>query len=164
MTLLEIMIAMLVASLVLLAAHRVLGLVGDEVTRARIPVQDASGAYLLMRELALQIEAGPGSVPLSGDSGAVRFGSHCTAAGGWSSPCSVEIAIAHDGDQCVATIAAGSDATRIVSQRPCGLRYLIDAESGGHWSLEWCDASRLPQAIELVAGSDSLLVRTGTRG
>jgi hypothetical protein len=46
-----------------------------------------------------------------------------------------------------------------VDRGSLSIRYLRDAETGGHWATRWSELVT-PMAIELIAGTDTLLLPT----
>lgn len=171
-TLLELMVALLVSAIVVGGARVLLVQVGDHSVAVSHAVADRERsvhAERLVRALAGRLEADPArGLVLVGEPHAVRFNSWCEVPGGWIEPCVVVLAFMSAGtDGAQLVLQAGTADPLILwrgSESPVGLRYLQNARYGGVWLPRWQEVAASPQALAVVRGGDTLIVRVGERG
>lgn len=178
-TLLEVIVAIAVGSLVVLGARAMLGAVSDgaDATRRTARAADrAANAEGVIRRLVADLEVGTGpSTHFAGDSTEARFSTWCPVAGGWSERCRTTLTIeaGADGTTLSATLSSGTDANHERLELRSGLDhaqllYLSDASLGGRWFRVWGEGIRAPLAIGLVTDSagqaDTTILRIGERG
>lgn len=178
-TLLEIVVAIAVGSLVVLGARLMLGAVADaaRATRAAARVADrAANADALLRGLVLELEVGTAeSGSFAGDTTAARFSTWCPVAGGWVEQCRATLAVERsgaarpgDGHALVATLSTGERLEIRAGLARAELRYLSDASGGGRWFRVWAERVSAPLAIGVIVDSagrtDTLVLRIGERG
>ncbi|HEX6807360.1 MAG TPA: prepilin-type N-terminal cleavage/methylation domain-containing protein [Gemmatimonadaceae bacterium] len=173
-TLIEVLVALVVGSIVLLGAHRILAILADDtraLTRhATDSDRDANGERML-RDLVGQLEIGsPGTVPFSGSPDTVRFSSWCETGAGWSESCRVTLFFAaRGGHETLRAQLGGGEPFDLVGGFSSGaFRYLETAAAGGQWFERWGTGITAPLAIGVVRARgdtlDTLLVRVGPRG
>ena len=178
-TLLEVIVAIAVGSLVVLGARAMLVVVADggEATRkAAREADQAANAERVLRRLVADLEVGTAeSARFAGAPSEARFSTWCPAAGGWIERCRATLAIETDADGVglVATLSAvdGSTGDRLELRSgldDAQLLYLSDAALGGRWFRVWGEGITAPLAIGLVTDSagraDTTILRIGERG
>lgn len=144
--------------------------------RAAIERDDAQNATASIRRWVRQVDVSPSNGPrltphaFSGDSTTTHFTSWCATAGNWERECDVSLRVVTDsgGSEIIAESSNGDSARVPVHYREIALRYLIDAQDGGHWSNNWPRGPTVPQAIGVVSKSvsqsDTVVWRIGARG
>ena len=168
-TLVEVVVALAISALVILAARMLLENLGsgaERIERAtRDADQDANGERLL-RALVGQIEVGARRETFGGDEQSAQFTSWCRSPRGWLERCRITLSIEMaDGAPALTTTLPEND--RVVLYRArhtLRLRYLVDPSAGGTWFVKWGDGLLVPRAIGVVADSDTLIIRIGERG
>lgn len=168
-TLVEVVVALAISALVLLAARMLLENLGNGAERieraAREADQEANGERLL-RALVGQIEVGVRKETFGGDEQSARFTSWCQSPRGWLERCRIILSIdTTNGSPALTTTLPEDD--RVVLYRASHrlrLRYLVDPSAGGTWFVKWGDGLLVPRAIGVVADSDTLIIRIGARG
>ncbi len=173
-TLLEVLVAVIIAATLLLSADAVfeqLASSRDGTARSTGVRDEKQNADALIRGWVRQIDISPvggSSQPhvFVGDAGETRFTSWCVAAGGWERECSVSLRTTADssGVGVVAVSATGDSARIQMRDSTIALRYLIDAKDGGHWVDRWPSGPTVPIAIGIVSPSDTIVYRVGARG
>ncbi|MGQ0646695.1 MAG: PulJ/GspJ family protein [Gemmatimonadaceae bacterium] len=113
---------------------------------------------LLNREQSLQ-----GRATIIGTSTAMSFGGRCMSAGGWLRSCRPSLQMTAVKDRCTAVLVtlSGRYARTSQNEGPCAIRYLFDPADGGIWVKEWTADGKVPRAIGLLLGSDTLHFRVG---
>jgi len=172
-TLMEVTVAMLIASIVLVAAQATLSNLSDRERALRsatiVASREANGKQLL-RELVGNIEVGtPGTASFSGDLHQVRFSSWCDVPAGWQERC--DVGLAYDTAAGYATLVAhiGARPVELITGFERGsFRYLQSAASGGVWLDQWGGGVTVPLGIGAILDyadrSDTLILRIGPRG
>ncbi|HEY7879187.1 MAG TPA: prepilin-type N-terminal cleavage/methylation domain-containing protein [Gemmatimonadaceae bacterium] len=173
-TLVEVLVALVVGSVVLLMAERVLAALSDQssaiVSRNAEWDRESNGEGFL-RALVGQLEIGaPGTIPFSGGPDTVRFSSWCEVPAGWLEHCTVTLAFRGRGND--QELVAAIDDRAVVSLergiRNGGFRYLESAAAGGQWFQRWGTGITVPLGIGIVGRRgdkmDTMIVRIGTRG
>lgn len=178
-TLLEVIVAIAVGSLVVLGARVMLGMVayGGTATReAAVAADRAANADAELRRLLRDLDVGTEqAMRFSGAPDEARFSTWCPVAGGWVERCSVVLRIeaGAPGAVLVATLASGDGSRGDRVELRSGfdraeLLYLSDASLGGRWFRIWGEGITAPLAIGLVVDSagraDTTILRIGERG
>ena len=174
-TLLEVIVAVMIAATLLLSADAVFEQMADSRTstaRSAMERDRVKNATALIRSWVRQIDVSPGNSPTSsprsfvGDGIESKFTSWCIAPGGWERECDVSLRAVADSNNVgvVATSSAGDSATLLVRDSTIALRYLIDAADGGRWVDSWPSGPTVPLAIGIVSRSDTIVYRVGARG
>lgn len=174
-TLIEILVAMTVAAVVLLGADLVyeqLAASGHALASAARVDDAARGGEMLLRQLIREVDVSPSDSGTSlrtfgGDAREARFTSWCTRPGGWKAECQVDLRVGSDttaGGSIVAVTSTGDTAQIRLPSATTVLRYLLDASNGGHWLVSWGHGPTVPQAIGVVSGNDTTVLRIGSRG
>src|SRR6266699_2387326 len=136
-----------------------LGERADQIRAAGARVDRDANAERLLRSLWTNLRPSDDSSPIvSGDSTVVEFSAWCESVEGWLRPCRARLAIDHDGrgSQFTLVLAAAATMTMKFWHRDHGLeriRYLRNAENGGHLVTNWRDIVP-PLAIVVIAGTD----------
>jgi prepilin-type N-terminal cleavage/methylation domain-containing protein len=172
-TLMEVTVAMLIASIVLVGAQAILSNLSDRERALRsaaiVASHEANGKQLL-RQLVGNIEVGtPGTASFAGDLDQVRFSSWCDVPAGWQERC--DVGLAFD------TVAGYAAIIAHIGARPVSLvtgfergsfRYLQSAVNGGVWLDQWGGGVTAPLGIgavlEYADRTDTLILRIGPRG
>lgn len=177
-TLIEVLVALAVSGLVLLAARGLLDALADGADRvtahASVADRNANGERLV-RGLLARAEAGTSNArTFAGDARAVRFSSWCDVPSGWLERCHAAIVIDHDevaartADRSALLVVAVLSTGEIVPLRrglgAAELLYLSDARDGGHWLRGWGASVTAPLAVGVVMDGDTLVLRIGERG
>ncbi len=167
-TLIEVTIALVVGGMALSAAVALftgLGERADQIRAAGARVDRDANAERLLRSLWTNLRPSDDSSPIvSGDSTVVEFSAWCESVEGWLRPCRARLAIDHDGrgSQFTLVLAAAATMTMKFWHRDHGLeriRYLRNAENGGHLVTNWRDIVP-PLAIVVIAGTDTVMFPT----
>lgn len=169
LALFELVVALGISGIVLLAAHGLSATIGEAGARARLVASNhnaARNAERTLREMVGQIEVGPDSDGrFTGTPAATEFQTWCMSPGGWEEPCRVRLEL--EPRQGTAELAAMYGGRRLVLRRgalPARLVYLESPDGGGTWAPAWGASIRPPLAVLVVLGRDSLLLRIGERG
>ena len=178
-TLLEVIVAIAVGSLVVLGARAMLGIVADggAATReAAVAADRVANAEAELRRLLRDLEVGTEqAMRFSGAPDEARFSTWCLVAGGWVERCRVVLTIeaGASGAAVVATLSSGDGSTGDRLELRSGfdrgeLLYLSDASLGGRWFRIWGEGITAPLAIGLAVDSagraDTTILRIGERG
>lgn len=166
----EVIIALAVGALVLVAARVVLESVADGaevVLEAAVDADREGNADWLLRSLVGQIEAATVvQNSVLGDDRQVRIQTWCDVPGGWKERCTVELALIPHGSG-KALLATGLPSGPLVLRTGFDhgtLRYLVDPEYGGAWLPNWTQQVTMPLALGVILDSDTLILRIGERG
>lgn len=174
-TLLEVLVAVMIAATVLLAADIVFEQLADSrsvIDRSTSKVDRERNAASTVARWVAQVDvsprSGPGARPRSfgGNDTSATFVSWCLAPGGWERECDVTLHVARDTNAVaiVAIASTGDSAELPMHGSEVALRYLLDARDGGHWLRSWGAGPTTPLAIGIVSGADTLVLRIGARG
>ena len=87
-------------------------------------------------------------------------------AGGWERECDISLRAVLDssGAALLAESSSGDSARVRLRGSTIVLRYLMDANNGGHWVNSWPIGPTVPIAIGVVSRSDTVVYRVGARG
>lgn len=182
-TLLEVVVAIAVGSLVVLGAHEMIVGVADGADAigrsARASDREANGDALL-RQLLRDLEVGTSDAAhFAGDSATVRFSTWCAVPGGWPERCRAELSIAsppgdatESGAAIVARLSTGESLRLAEGFSSARFLFLSDAALGGRWFTLWGEGITAPLAIGVAverahagaARADTLILRIGERG
>ena len=147
-TLVEVMVAVAIASLVMFTAYRVFIGVGDS-TKALIVVREnldrSVNARRWLKATFLSLEP-----PFEGRVNRVTFTSWQLGAGGWFEP--QDVALSQDGQQFVARL--GSETVALAdSVVLVQFDYLLEPDADTKWVREWVSPVSAPLAVRLrIAG------------
>lgn len=169
-TLIEIMVALAVATTVLVAARVLAQVLGESASRQlRVATTHdrAANAERALRQLVgnieVSVDSGGGFV---GGRTSARFRSWCARPEGWSARCLVTLRATTGAGSRV--VSAELDDGKVITVRDrddaCELRYLASAEAGGRWFEEWGEGLSLPLALAIACSHDTLTARIGDRG
>jgi prepilin-type N-terminal cleavage/methylation domain-containing protein len=167
-TLIEVTIALVIGGMALSAAAALLTGLSHRAEQIRVAAarvdRDGNGERLLRSLLENLRFSSDTTQRLRGDSTAVTFLTRCETAEGWLRPCSGSIAVDPSGTHFQIRLVLNARSTQSlalsrVDRGSLSIRYLRDAETGGHWATRWSELVT-PMAIELIAGTDTLLLPT----
>jgi prepilin-type N-terminal cleavage/methylation domain-containing protein len=167
-TLIEVVVALGISTLVILAGRMLLENLGDAADRieraARDADEDANGERLL-RALVGQVDVGFQGATFAGDEQSAQFTSWCQSPRGWREHCRITLSVDEaNGTPALMTTLPEND--RVVLYRAAHilrLRYLVDPSAGGTWFIRWGEGLLAPRAIGIIADSDTLIIRIGDR-
>jgi prepilin-type N-terminal cleavage/methylation domain-containing protein len=165
-TLMEVIVALLVGSMLIVGARTLLIQMGETADRMQARAMRetaAANAERLLRWTVLQLD---GRKPLTGTSSVATFRSWCDMPAGWQEPCEITLTFVGAGEARTLIMQQGPGRTLPVREGVVGGRliYLHDAGHGGIWLPEWRLRLTHPLALGLVAGGDTLIIRIGARG
>jgi prepilin-type N-terminal cleavage/methylation domain-containing protein len=172
-TLIELMVAIVIAGIVAVGAHSVFLSLTDQARRTASAAAnadaDANGERLLRALVGRMQIMSPTAIGIFATERSARFATWCDTPGGWQEPCSVTIAVLRsDSVRAEPVLAAILSATDTVPLRrgfaAARLRYLRSASDGGRWDTTWELRARLPIAIGIMTDLDTMIVRIGDRG
>lgn len=174
-TLLEVMVAAVVAATVLLGArvvYETLAAAAHDMTRLERTDTEARTSETALARMVAQVDVSPGSATDSqrtfgGDESHASFASWCIRPGGWEASCEITLRASADTahrDGIVTAESSAGERGRITTTHPPVLRYLLDARAGGTWLRNWPTGPTAPIAIGVIAGRDTLVLRVGGRG
>ncbi len=166
-TLLEVLAALLLAGPTLLGAVLLLDQVRD--SQSRIARDSAYAAHTgngerLLSELLLNTISGADTTQrFRGDSTSVSFWSACDVASGWKEPCDVTLAVDDRGDSAF-VMAMLRDGVSLRLRRAGSrvrFRYIESSARDTTWRAGWTSNAKLPAALAVVSGSDTLVLPIG---
>ena len=168
-TLLEMLIALAVTSLLALTAHALLAGVLDssDALRRSAPAQDRgilARAWLM--EACRTVEVGtPGSGGFEGTATTAAFSARLPGAGGWVTRRKVRLEVQAGG---LAATLGLLTIMPVDSAKAVTLDYLVDGAGDGGWVTGWSSPVSAPQAIRVRwndhGSADTLLCAIGARG
>lgn len=171
-TLVELVVALGVGALALLAARSALvqiaGAADVALAAARRADREAN-AERLLRATVGQIETGvQADRAFAGDEHAATFPTWCDTPSGQHVPCRARLAAdSADGRPALTlTLTVAGRPDTVVLRRAAqdiGLRYLTSPEAGGRWVPSWPPAITPPLALGVVADADTLILRVGVQ-
>ncbi|HEX5180130.1 MAG TPA: prepilin-type N-terminal cleavage/methylation domain-containing protein [Gemmatimonadaceae bacterium] len=172
-TLMEVVVALLIGSIVLVAAHAMLSALSDReraLAAAAVVADGRANGKETLRALVGNIEVGtPGTGSVAGDNRQVHFSSWCDVPYGWQERC--EVALSFDSAAGHEALVANIGARPVVLVRGFehgSFQYLQSAAGGGRWLEQWGAGVTAPLAIGAVLryheGTDTLILRIGPRG
>jgi prepilin-type N-terminal cleavage/methylation domain-containing protein len=173
LTLIEVLIALVVTSVVVLTGRQVAEQVAGA-ARTNLAAVDARLATIseeeeLRRSLRLARAPLDSSGAFDGGLDRMEWSSRCTVTRGWDEPCRCTLRVAKGVDSSYALRSCdsriGSD-TLLRDGRGIAMLFLADAVNGGRWYRVWGRASSVPFAVGFVrfGVGDTVIVRVGTRG
>jgi prepilin-type N-terminal cleavage/methylation domain-containing protein len=169
-TIIELLVALIVGAMVVLAARLMLEGVADDARRINIFAQrgdHGANAERALRSTVESLDVGTvGVQPFEGDERAARFTAWCTRPGGWQERCAVTLSITGDSSVAALVLALPGDKPLNVRSgaRHGQLCYLADAHDGGRWVRKWGAGLGVPLAIGAILDADTLVLRIGERG
>ncbi|HEY0777700.1 MAG TPA: prepilin-type N-terminal cleavage/methylation domain-containing protein [Gemmatirosa sp.] len=172
-TLLELVVALGVGALALLAARSALvqiaGAADVALAAARVVDREAN-AERLLRATVGQLETGVQPArAFAGDARAATFATWCDTPSNQHVPCRARLASDSADGRPVLTLTltvAGRPDTVVLRRatRSVTLRYLTTPEAGGRWVPSWPPAITPPLALGVISDADTLILRIGARG
>lgn len=162
-TLIEMLVAIVLAALVAATARAVVETIGDAATRLAVTAvtEDAArGGDILSRTIIRQARSLRGdSISFFGTGRGFVIQSWCPVPGGWSEVCQAAFAV----DDSATSVILRAGSTPLVAFRgreSVALRYLATAENGGRWVDRWA-SNGLPAAVGIIVDGDTLIVPVG---
>jgi hypothetical protein len=168
MTLIEVMIALVVTSIILVGARLALEMLADASHRSAEAAREAdrvANADRVERSLFRMLEIGPGlERPFGGDTRSAHFFTWCHTPGGWLERCHAVLAIERSRDTNVLVAHMGAQSIRLASGfRDGSLRYLNNPALSGQWFVRWGDGNVPPLAVGVVLDGDTSILPIGER-
>jgi prepilin-type N-terminal cleavage/methylation domain-containing protein len=169
-TLIEVMVALAISGMVLLAARSVLSQLGADARRIEAAAAESdrvSNADRLLRDVVGRTEnSSPDGPRFVGDARAARFATWCEVPAGWLERCDATLGIVQAGDalSLVLTLSDGELVPLRTGLRRARLKYLVDGGEGGHWTGEWTSRLSTPAAVGVEVDDSTLIVPLGERG
>jgi prepilin-type N-terminal cleavage/methylation domain-containing protein len=176
-TLVELLVAMFVGGLVMLAARMLVVQLADSTRRlqsATAAADAAANSERVVRGLVSRLEVGTdATLTFEGSGHQARFTSWCDVAGGWQERCVVTMSILpatppDSGEAFVVAPSLGDPVVLRTGIRSGTLGYLTDARESGQWIRSWASRITAPLAIGAVLETgravDTLVIRVGGRG
>ena len=169
-TLVEVLVALAISGMALLAAVGILTSIEDRSvtleTANETTTRDANAEWLL-REIAANVATtGDTTRELTGDSSTVVLATWCRTAQGWLVRCAARVSFVSGTQSVLIVRLVGADtATMTVREgaRVGIIRYLVSASHGGQWADRWSKLD-LPAAIAVITGRDTLVLAVGHGG
>jgi prepilin-type N-terminal cleavage/methylation domain-containing protein len=169
-TLVELMVALLVAGLILAGAHATLGQLADAADliseEARQHTRQANAEDFLRILVGSHDTSVDGADRFFGSPLRARFPTWCETPFGWLERCHV-ILLLEAADSAVRLTVALPIGDTLVVRSGFGAAhfdYLATAEEGGIWVRSWGERIISPLALRAVLGADTLVLRIGERG
>ena len=168
-TLIDVLVALTLSAMVLLAAHRIFTGIVDGVHRtdeARLSLDRAMNASRWLTSAVGSLEVGDQTGPFVGRPNEVAFGTWQLTPEGWLTR--QRVALGEAGGRFVATPAQGE--TLVLADRVSDVQldYLLDPGENAVWVREWISPVSAPLAIRIrlarSVGVDTLLFVVGPRG
>lgn len=172
-TLIEVIVALLIGSIVLFGAHAMLAALSDRaraLTVAGIDADRTANGVEELRALVSRLDVGtPGTRPFSGDAQQVRFSTWCDVPSGWLERCDVTLHFDSTGANAGLVLTQGPESIVLVQGFVRGsFRYLASAAGGGEWVEQWGASVTAPLGIGVIrqdaARTDTVILGIGPRG
>jgi prepilin-type N-terminal cleavage/methylation domain-containing protein len=169
-TLLELMVALAVTGLSLVAGRLLIETIDDSgrtISAFARRSDTVANADRILRSLLGRAEVSADSLRrFRGDSLAVSFDSWCDRPTGWIERCRVGLAIGYGADSSVVT-ASLSSGEILRLRTAAGLaqfRYVTRDTSGTRWMQSWGNSITAPYALSIVTARDTIVLIIGERG
>lgn len=172
-TLIEVVVAITLGSLVLLGARMMFVTLAEHaaaVERFAAALDRSANAERQLRAVLGQIELGVDEVSwFRGTDSTMHFTTWCEVPGGWTERCRASLAVDPEAEAVTLRIelpTGDASEARLEGEFSStkSFRYLQDAGNGGHWLPTWDRAMASPLAVGLVTDRDTLIIRIGERG
>lgn len=157
-TLLELMVAIAIGTMVFLTLHALVTGISDSTGRSRQAISEWEQrelSELRLRRLVLNAHAG--GQPLRGDARQVDFATLCADNLALPRRCRAGLRIDQRDRGGRVTLTLDGHAALGLPIDGVGVRYLRSAANGGVWDDRWTD-SELPLAIGIIASTDTLVL------
>jgi prepilin-type N-terminal cleavage/methylation domain-containing protein len=168
-TLLELLVALTVAGVVVLLAHRVFaasGEAGRRLAAARQALDREANARRLLRATFESLDVGDGAGSFQGRATRVEFSAWVQTAGGWLER--RRLVLAHTGSQLELRGLTWGSVALADSVTGLSLDYLLEPGAGAAWMREWVSPLSAPVAVRVrIARAgvvDTMLLVVGPRG
>jgi prepilin-type N-terminal cleavage/methylation domain-containing protein len=161
-TLIELMAALALTSVVLLGARALFDQLGESHARLKGQlVHDArdSNSMRLLHSLAANAERGDSTTPFTGTPTNARFRSQCLTAAGWMERCVVSLEVRRADSTSIAVVIDDMAPLPIVSGIEANVLAYFDPERG--WLRDWSSRLTMPMAIGILDRGDTLVLRLG---
>ena len=150
-TLIEVLVALTIGTLVVLLAHQVFAAVaarGRTLLAARATLDRESNARRWLAATFLSLDVGADSAGgFDGRADRVEFAAWLETVDGWFERC--HIALGRDGDRLVATVSPGQGVALMDGVRAVAFDYLLEPGVGARWVREWVSPVSAPIAVRV---------------
>jgi len=172
-TLIEVVVALLIGSIVLLGAHAMLAALSDRasaLTAAGADVNREANGDAELRDIVGQIDVGtPGARAFTGTPQQASFSTWCDVPSGWLERCDVTLAFDSTGANAGLVLQRGGETIVLRRGFVRGVfRYLASASGGGQWVEQWGASVTAPLGIGAIlqdsTHTDTVILRIGPRG
>ena len=163
-TLIEVLVALVVGTVVVEGARRLLEALADSesvIRRMANDIEAEVNAEMVLRSLVRQLHAGATTDTIVADSQALRFTSSCETASGWAERCRVALSLTPGTG--VRLLVHAGDGVQFTAPWPDITGPLVYLDQSGE-TREWKSypADRIA-ALGIVRARDTLLLPLGTR-
>jgi len=165
-TLMEIMVALVIAVMVLVAAHTAFVAIADQgeaFARMSARQDGEANAWEWLRILVRRMRTAGDAASIVGTDSTVNFSSWCESPHGWLEPCSVSLSVDHR-DSLLRVASSTGLAFAVLAVPPTHLRYYVIGKRSGVLASSWNSTFAPPDAIAVLTGADTLLFGIGDRG
>ena len=169
-TLLELMVALTIAGLALLASRYLIEEIDDAGTTmshfARNADQVANGERLLRATVARAEVNSDSSRRFRGDSALASFDTWCERPSGWTERCRVALTIGLGRDSSTVTgVFSTGEILRLTTIAGAAMfRYVSRDSSGRRWLDAWGQSITAPFALTIESDRDTIILVVGERG
>ena len=168
-TLVELMAALSLASLVFIGVHQLidaLGIAGEQIVgQAQQEDERANGVRLLIDLVGRAEPPSDSAERFAGDETRASFATWCEAPGGWLERCRVQLDLTVVGDTTAvrATLPAGNQLSLLHVTGIAHLAYRDPTSRDESWTKSWGPSFTLPSALGIVAGRDTVFLPASGR-
>lgn len=171
MTLIELLVALIVAALTLAGATLLwLRLASVEVAiaqEATTSQASAGGERLLRRLVVAARDLDDGGTRFAGESASFNFDSRCPSKFGWPEPCRVVVGLTQSTASTPARMRVVAGTSESAFSLDLGsapsFHYLTSASTEAQWTQRWASGLSAPIAVALVRAQDTLYFRVGVQ-
>lgn len=169
-TIVELMAALVISGVVLLAARVLLDELGDagqHIAGSAAREDHNQNAWRMLKQRVSQVETGSdGAHRFFGGSTAARFSSWCEVPGGWEESCVAEMLVdtIETRPALVLVVGSGPAIVIAVARSTATFRYITDYGNAATWARSWNDESSAPLGLAVILDSDTTVLRIGERG
>jgi prepilin-type N-terminal cleavage/methylation domain-containing protein len=150
-TLVEVLIALVLASTIALLAHRIFATAiegDDSLRRSRLALDRMQGVHRLLTAIFLSVEVGmEGAGSFEGRPGTMRFSSSLETPGGWFERTPIELSV--EQDHLELRMAGQPDVVLTDSVAAVEFDYLLQPGAESRWVREWISPVTAPLAIRV---------------
>lgn len=165
-TLIEVMVALAVGAVVVLAANQLFAAVLDGSVRVARTIRETDRIWSredLLRQLFAAAEASQDSTPaFAGFADSLRFRTSCPDSRGWLASCEAAFLLQRSADSTTMQLNLPNRSVSWTMPGHARFRFLRDAAAGGVWLSRWGRALTPPLGVQLLFGDSVRFYRIGT--